>query len=132
MLRADALQLREDVRSGSCVPVFGRAKPQLRRIEGPELNSVSRPERAAGHLLAIHKCSVPATLVLKHELCAIVRDGSVAARYIGLSKRQVALRGAPNHKWKPVDDDVPPARPVDQFHGERLSPNQPRNRIAQL
>jgi hypothetical protein len=119
VLRADALQLGEDVRSGGCLLVFGR-KPQLRRIEGPELNSVSRPERAAGYLLAIHKCSVPALCVLKDELRAIVRDRSVAARDIGLRKRQVALRGAPNHKRKPVDDDSPAARTIDEFHGERL------------
>ena len=102
------------------MPVFGR-KPKLWAFARSELNSVSRLEHAAGYLLAVDKCSVPTLCVFKHKLRAVVRDRSVAARDVGLRKRQVAFRGTPDHEWKVIDHDWSAVQTVDQFHGKNLS-----------
>src|SRR3569833_939116 len=95
--------------------VFG-GEPELRAPARSELNSVSRPERVPGNLLAIDKCSVPALRVLQDNLRSVVRDRCVASRDVGLRQRQIALRRAPNHEGEPVDDNSSTARTVDEFH----------------
>ena len=90
VLRADSLQVGEDVRFGPCVLIFGHTL-ELRAFKGPELNSVSRLERVLGHPLAVHKCPMTTICVFKNKSRAVGRDRSVAARNIGLGKFQIAI-----------------------------------------